>query len=119
MLDSINHTAKPTPAVVPDPNCLAAGDAHLDLAVRCYAAAIMSDDEIDRRVLDRLGIAPEPELERHTAAWAVARHAVWSGLPSKRIARLLGRLSIWLPGSPDEPDTIAAIIRSAIQEVSP
>jgi hypothetical protein len=39
------------------------------------------------------------------------------GLPPERIARLLGRLSIWLPGSPDQPTEIAAIVRSAMSGV--
>lgn len=58
------------------------------------------------------------ELERWSAAWAVARHAARCGLSAKRIAHLLGRLCVWLPSSPDEPDEIASIARAAISEVS-
>jgi hypothetical protein len=104
----------------PDPRCIAAGDEHALLALRCWAAARLSDAQITRRILDLAGACADvdtPEFECWSAAWAVARHAVWCGLPAKRVARLLGRLSVLLPGSPDQPDEIASITRAAISEV--
>jgi hypothetical protein len=116
MLDAVQPTTDLLSAVQawqPDPTCLAAGDEYVDLAIRCFAAAGLCDRQIDLR-LGRTA----PEIERFSAALAVARHAAWSGLRPQRIAHLLGRLSIWLPGSPDDPDEIASLVRAAVAEVS-
>ena len=122
MLDAVQPTTDLLSAVQawqPDAACLSAGDEYVRLAIRCYAAGGLCDRQIDHRV--RTSVSSEtdtPELERCSAAWTVARHAAWVGLRPKRIAHLLGRLSIWLPGSPDDPDEIASLVRAAVAEVS-
>jgi hypothetical protein len=104
----------------PDPACLKAGDDALSLAIRCFAASGLCNRQIDHRVRTSVSsdTADEPELERFSAAWTVARHAAWVGLRPRRIANLLGYLSVWLPGSPDDPDEIASLVRAAVAEVA-
>jgi hypothetical protein len=124
MLDNVHSAPDLLSAIEawqPDQRCLAAGDEYVRLALRCYAAGGLCDRQIDLRLLQTGGVSQEtitPELERFSAAWTVARHAAWVGQQPKRIAHLLGRLSIWLPGSPDDPDEIASLVRAAVAEVS-
>jgi hypothetical protein len=124
MLDTIAPTDDTLAAVQkwqPDAGCLAAGDQYVSYANRCYAAAGLSDAQSKQRVCVLSGVcvhAYTPAFERWNAAWAVARHAAWCGQSARRIARLLGHLSVSLPGSPDEPDEIAGIARAAISEAS-
>ena len=95
---------------------LAAGDALLQSAVTAFAP-ILTDAEIAERVDAYINPLRPAQFEHGDAARAVARHAAWCGLPAKRIARLLARLSILLPGSPVDPSEIAAIVRTAIADV--
>jgi hypothetical protein len=104
----------------PDAACLAAGDEHALMAVRCFAAGGLSDRQITRRILHRLGVSTEIDTELgvwpYDAACAVARHAAVEGLPLRRIIAVLCELAVSLPGLPIEPNEIVAIARAAIAE---
>jgi hypothetical protein len=105
----------------PDPACLAAGEEYVDLALRSFAAAGLSDLSIIRRLLRCAGYAlthddpPWPD----EAMIAVARHAAFCGLPEQQIGRLLARLSTELPDCVRDPSEIASWVRAACQEFTP
>jgi hypothetical protein len=102
----------------PDPDCVAAGNEYCLLAARCYAAAGLGDRSIRRRFLHYAG--PEidpPEIERHDAALALARHGAIVGASASEIVVWLARLAIDVPCWPDDPAEIAAMTRAALQEV--
>jgi hypothetical protein len=117
MLDAIEPATDLLSAVErwqPDTQVLAAGDEHLDLAVRRYAASGLSDRQITDRVLRELGI-DAPDLERREAASAIARHCALMDLPLRRIIAILAYLAAEVPGWPDA-DENAAIATAAIAE---
>lgn len=95
---------------------LAAGDVLLQSAVTAFAPAL-SDAAIAERVDDYIRPLRPAQFEHGDAARAVARHAAWCGLPAKRIAGLIARMSVWLPGSPDDPNEISHIVHAAIADV--
>jgi hypothetical protein len=122
MLDTLEPTNDLLAAVAawqPDAASIAAGDEHLNLGVRCYAAAGLSDRQIAQRSLDLAGALPEldtaPDIGRHDAAIAVARHAALDGLSVPNIIALLAWLAVELAGGPD-PDEIADIAQAAYAE---
>jgi hypothetical protein len=101
----------------PDGTCIAAGDGHIILAVRCFAAAGLSDRAIARRIRLFGDYADLPDIERCDAAVAVARHGAIAGASAREIVELLARLSLevacWLP---DDPEAIAALTAAALRE---
>jgi hypothetical protein len=100
----------------PDQACLARGDSYGELQRRCYVAAGLSDVAVGRRVLSAHGFDTVPDLPRTPDDIAVdlADVAAWSGLAAGEIAHILGWLSANLPGFPDDPDELAAIVRAAL-----
>jgi hypothetical protein len=119
MPDVLDVAAMPKPLSA-DRACITAGDEYGNLQIRCYAAAGLSDQGIERRILHRLGVSTEIDTELgvwpHDAACAVARHAAVEGLPLRRIIAVLCELAVSLPGLPIEPNEIVAIARAAIAE---
>jgi hypothetical protein len=117
MLDAIEPATDLLSAIErwqPGAQVLDAGDEHLDLAVRCYAAAGLSDRQITDRVLGELGIGA-PGFERREAAWAIARHCALMDLPLRQIIAVLAHLTAEVPGWPDA-DENAAIAQAAVAE---
>jgi hypothetical protein len=101
-----------------DAQCLAAGDEHVQLAIRCYEAGLLWDDQITRRVLDVAGIAVQAQAETPetwTAAEAVARHCALMDLPLRRIIAILAYLAVEIPAFPDG-DTLGEIAELAVKE---
>jgi hypothetical protein len=106
----------------PDPQCLAAGDEHALLALRCYAAAGLCDTQITGRVLDLVGVSTQsdtPDIGHDDAAIAVARHCAIVGMSFSEIIEVLVYLAAEVPGWLDDPDAIASLVRSAITEAMP
>jgi hypothetical protein len=103
---------------VQDVENLRAGDRHGLQQILHYCGVLTDAQIVDRvmRVLEEAGI--EPPLRSSDAAYAVARHAAWSGLPIRRMVVILTRLAVELPGSPCESDEIAAIARNAYAELA-
>lgn len=103
----------------PDPQCLAAGVEHALLAVRCFAAAGLSDQQIARRMLDLAGVSSDvntaPVGDRSDAARAVARLCAIMDLPLRHIIAILAYLAAEVPGWPDA-DENAAIAQAAVAE---
>jgi hypothetical protein len=95
----------------PDAACLAAGDEHAALALRCWAAAGLCDAQIMRRALDLFGTT-DP---RYVAAIAVARHCASMDLTRNRIIAVLAYLAVHVPCFPDADD-IAEIAIAAVAE---
>ena len=53
----------------PDVGCIAAGDRHIELAVRCWAAAMLSDYQISKRLRDfAVGVCPALRQVRRTSS---------------------------------------------------
>jgi hypothetical protein len=97
----------------PDPICLRAGDEHLTLAIRCFAAAGLSDAQVTGRVCDLIGVSlPEPP-ERCSAAVAIAQHLAVCGMREREIVLVLADLAGQLPAWPDDPDELIWIARGA------
>lgn len=103
----------------PDPECLAAGDRYLDLAVRCYAAAGLSDRQLARRAGIQLGYKLPPPWLDDDAAGLIAWHCAEGGLPFHQVIAVLVYLATEVPGSPDDPDELAWIARQAVREAAP
>jgi hypothetical protein len=100
---------------LPDAACVALGNEHHIIAVRCWAAGGLSDRAIGARIL-RI----PPDLNAHAfAAEAFARHAATVDVPPLRIAAILGRLACEVPCWPDDPDILAAIVHAATAECVP
>ncbi len=117
MLDAIEPRNDILDAVrrwAPDRRCLAAGDQHACIAVRCYAAGGLSDQQIVHRILDLLGV-DYADTDRYSAAIAVARHCAAMDLPLRQIIAVLAYLAAEVPGSPDADD-IASIAQAAVAE---
>lgn len=110
-------TAAAVEAWQPDPACLAAGDEHIRLALRHYAGALC-DQQIERRVLDLLGINVAPDIRHDGAAYAVAYHCARSGLSFAEIIEVMVYLAAEVPAWLDDPDAIASFVRSAIAEAA-
>jgi hypothetical protein len=72
----------------PDPDCIAAGDEHCELAARCYAAAGLSDRLIRGRLLFFAGPEIDP-LDLYDAALALARHGAIVGASAPEIVAWL------------------------------
>jgi len=110
---------RPTPRTLPDAGVIAAGDEYLDLALRCYAAAILSDAQLSRRVIERMPCevlcCTEDTGDRYAAAVAIARHCAAMDVPLRKIIALLAYLSAEIPCWPDADD-IAGIAEAAIAE---
>ena len=103
----------------PDAGCLGAGDEHLALTVRCWAAAGLSDTQIEDRVR---ALVPEAEsdIQRHDAAYAVARHCAFVRMPWQHIGQLLVQLAASVPDwRPTDPDDIANLDTAAVAETHP
>jgi hypothetical protein len=114
-----NYTLAAFEAWRPDAGCVAAGDQYAGYAIRCYAAAGLSDAAVRRRYLRFAGEPIEPpEVDRHDAAVALARHAALAGAPKRQIIAWLTRLTVEVPCWPDDPDEIAAIARAAVREMA-
>jgi len=97
----------------PDAACLAAGDDNLTNTLRCYAAAGLSDSGVESRILHRLGVPP---VRYDDAAIVVARHCAIAGMSFAAIIEIMVYLAVEVPGWLDDPDAIAALVRSAIAE---
>lgn len=97
-----------------DGQCLATGDEYLHLALRCYAAAILSDAEIAQRVTDQAGISFDAP-DQYEAACVIARHCALMDVPLRKIIALLAYLAAEIPCWPDADD-IAEIAEAAIAE---
>jgi hypothetical protein len=101
----------------PDPNCIRAGDEHVTLAVRCYAAGGLSDVAIAQRIRLFGDYADLPDIERCDAAVAVARHGAIAGASPREIVEQLARLALEVPcWLPDDPEQIAALTAAAMRE---
>jgi hypothetical protein len=100
----------------PDPEVVHAGDRHAILALRCWAAAGLSDRQIARRMAELT--PPADDTAAFAAATAVARHAAVVGLPLHRVVALLASLAAELPASPDA-DELADIATAAVKEEFP
>ena len=101
----------------PDADCIARGDEYAVLAVRCYAAAGLSDTAIAQRIwLFGAEVGP-PDIDRYDAALALARHGAIVGAPARQIVTWLAYLAQVVPGWPDDPAEIASMTRAALQEV--
>ena len=100
----------------PDADCAASGDAHVTLAVRCFAAAGMNNTAIAHRMRLFGGDPEPPDIGGCDAALALARHGALAGASAHQIVLWLVRLAFEVPCWPDDPDEIAAIVRSAIAE---
>jgi hypothetical protein len=99
----------------PDAECIAAGDAYVGLAARCYAAGGLSDSQIAKR--GRLfGTDPDPP-ERLDAALALARHGALVGASARQIVAWLVHLALEVSCWPDDPAEIAAMVRAALRGV--
>lgn len=102
----------------PDAECLAAGDQYLHLSLRAFAAAMLSDAQISKRIIERLHcevVCPEDASGRYDAAWAVAKHCALMDVPLRKTIALLAYLSAEIPAWP-EADDIAGIAEAAIAE---
>ena len=110
----------------PDPTCIAAGDEHLIRALRCYAAAGLSDAQISDRLVDEvgngvagkapynvMGFSPLDAytivLQPDTAAIMVARQLAFCGMRARAITLTLADLAGLLPGWPEDPDHLIYI----------
>jgi hypothetical protein len=103
----------------PDAVCIAAGDEHAVLAVRCYAAAGLSDAAIAQH-LQQFRADLEPlDIGRYDAALAVARHGAVVGAPARQIVAWLVYLACEVPAWPDDPHEIAAMARAVAAEMAP
>ena len=101
----------------PDADCIASGDEYAVLAVRCYAAAGLSDTAIAQRIwLFGAEVCP-PVIDRYDAALALARHGAIVAAPARQIVTWLAYLAQVVPGWPDDPAEIASMTRAALQEV--
>jgi hypothetical protein len=101
----------------PDAVCIAAGDEHAYLALRCFAASGLSDAAIARR-LRRFGADLQPpDIGRYDAALALARHGALVGAPARQIVTWLVYLACEVPCWPDDPHEIAAMARGAMAEI--
>lgn len=92
----------------PDVGCIAAGDRHIELAVRCWAAAMLSDYQISKRLRDFAC----PEQRSIDAPWAFALHCARSGVPAREVTVWLAEL-VKVPGWPDGEE-IAYLVIAAI-----
>lgn len=105
----------------PDPECLAAGDAHVGLALRCYAGAALSDIEMRRRLecfAAELADNPPDYIGPRDAAFAVAEHCAIVAAPPQLAVQILADLSVAIPGwEPTDPDDIAALVRATYREI--
>lgn len=98
----------------PDAACIEAGDEHLTLALRCWAAAMLSDAQITDRLR---AVASSFGCQRYDeAAIFVARHCAIAGAPYAEIIDVLVELAVIAPAWPDDPDWIAWVARSVIAE---
>jgi hypothetical protein len=100
----------------PDTDCIAAGDEHAELAVRCFAAAGLGDAAIEQRM--RLFVVElDPLVGCDSAAFALARHGVIAGAPAGDIVGWLALLALeGVPAWPDDPEKLAWITRTALGE---
>jgi hypothetical protein len=93
------------------------GDEHAVLAVRCYAAAGLSNAAIAQRIrLFGADLEP-PDIERYDAAVALARHGAVVGALARQIVVWLVHLACKVPCWPDDPHEIAAMVRGAMAEM--
>jgi hypothetical protein len=100
----------------PDETCLGAGDEHVALAVRCYAAGGLANSEIARRIRLFGADADPQDIDQHAAARALARHAAIAGASPREIVELIARLALEVPCWPDDPEQIAALTAAALRE---
>jgi hypothetical protein len=118
-----------------DAACLAGGDEYAALMLHCYAAAMLSDQQITGRVLRQVTPSDQPitrralnlpgistiintlDIERYDAAIAVARHCVLMGWPLHQIIVLLTYLAVKVPCWPGVGDRVgiaeAAVMKFA------
>ena len=105
------------PAIrIPDPKCFAAFNDYLALAVRCGAAAGLSDRAIARHAMRLIGCADTPDITTNDLAYVVAQRLARSAEPRSRIIKVLCMLAVEVPGFPVDPDEIDSIARIAIEE---
>ena len=106
----------------PDPQCLAAGDEYARLALRCWAAAGLCDQQIAQRLLDLAGVSTEIDTASHMAhddsAIAVARHCAIAGMSFNEIIEVLVNLAAEVPGWLDDPNAIESLAHRAIAEAA-
>lgn len=111
MLDALEPITTTESRKLPDLRCIAAGDEHLDLAVRCFAAAGLSDRQLARRIIDHQ-LAP---TDLHDAAVALARHCAVCGMRAREIALALADVAGALPAWPDDPEYLIWLAREAFK----
>ena len=99
----------------PDPQCLAAGDEYARLALRCWAAAGLCDQQIAQRLLDLAGVSTEIDTDPDTIAVALARHCAAMGKPRDHIIAVLAYLAVQVPFWP-AADDLAEIAIAAVKE---
>jgi hypothetical protein len=109
-------TIEATTAWQPDVGCIVNGDEHALLAVRCYAAAGLSDAAITQRLRIFGAYADPPETGRYDAALALARHGAFVGAPPREIVAWLAYLALQVPCWPDDPEEIASMTYAALRE---
>ena len=100
----------------PDPTCIAAGDEHVLLAVRCFAAGGLSDAAITRRLRQTATELEPLGFGRYDAVLALARHGAVTDAPATEIVGWLAQLALQVPCWPDDPEELASITRTALQE---
>ena len=97
----------------PDAVCLAAGDEHAHLALRCFAGAGLSDAAIAQRLWQPFGATPECCDD---AAIALARHGALVGASAHEIVKWIAGLALVVPCWPDDPEQIAMMSAAALRE---
>jgi hypothetical protein len=119
MLDAIepNDLLAAVKAWQPDPQCLSAGDDHALLAVRCWAAAGLCDQQIVQRMFDLVVVSTEIDTAPDDVPIALARHCAAMGLSRNQIIAVLAYLAARVPLWP-AADDIAEIAIAAVRECS-
>jgi hypothetical protein len=92
----------------PDPTCIDAGNDALDVALRCWAAGGLTDQQSADRLRDTA-------LPFSCAAIVLARHCAFMDLPVRQIIAILAYLHAHVPCWPDA-DAIATIAENAVAE---
>ena len=91
-----------------DRKCTDAGDQFACSAIRCWALAGMSDDQIALRARHMFG---DPPHSRYDAAETLVRHAAIFDVPARKSRRLLVWLSRHIPGLiDDDPDELYSLM---------
>jgi hypothetical protein len=102
----------PRLALRQDAGCIAAGDDHQLLAVRCYAAGMLADRQIVERMVALVGIEFVVDTERDTAAVELAHHCATMAVPIELAIAVQAYLVAADIGWPDA-DAIASIVQDA------